>query len=241
MMEQKFDPVALRNLQGALGHQFRNKRLLFQALTHSSYAHCQGDLASSNERLEFLGDAVLELCVSVNLYRMFPQASEGELTAMRAALVNGRALGEIAAMLGIADLALKSVGAEWQGEKQRQNLGADALEALLAAVWLEGGLEAAQKAVATLFEGKWPESPPAQKPKNAKNQLQEETMRLFHALPAYRAISEAGPEHVKTFGCLAILPDGREFYGEGANRKSAEQMAAAAALAALEADCASGG
>lgn len=235
MIEDPLTNAALERLQEILGHKFRNLKLLERALTHSSYAHCQGDARQSNERLEFLGDAVLELCVSDRLFRHFPNAAEGELTSMRAALVNGRVLGEIASTLGITDLARKSIGAEWQGEKQRTSLGADALEAIIAAVYLDSGLTSANSLVSRLLAEKWPETHPQKMEKNPKNTLQEETMRLFHALPSYRLLSEQGPEHAKTFRALALLPDGREFTGEGQNRKMAEQAAAKNALNAMAA------
>lgn len=233
MIEDTLDNATLNDLQKTLEYQFNNVELLKLALTHSSWAHCQGDYLRSNERLEFLGDAVLELCVSSFLFHHFPEAPEGKLTSMRSRLVNGHNLGSIATAMGIPDLIRKSIGAEWQGEKQRENLGADALEAIIAAVYLDSGLPAAKKLVEKLFQDCWPRSLTIPSAKNSKNALQEETMRIFHALPHYRIISEMGPEHEKTFGALACLPDGREFYGEGQSRKKAEQAAAVKALAAL--------
>lgn len=230
MIKDMLDRAALENFQKTLGHHFKNIELLRLALTHSSWAHCQGDHLRSNERLEFLGDAVLELCVSSFLFHHFSEAPEGKLTSMRSHLVNGRSLGEIAISLGIPDLMRKSIGAEWQGAKQRQSLGADALEAVIAAVYLDSGFPAAMRVAERLFHDSWDGAGQTPSRKNSKNALQEETMRLFHALPNYRIVSESGPEHAKVFGALACLPDGREFYGEGGNRKKAEQAAAAKAL-----------
>ena len=232
-MQKNISPnPKILQLQNELGYHFKNLQLLELALTHSSFAHAQGKAWLNNERLEFLGDAALELCVSDMLYRNFPNATEGQLTSMRARLVNGRALGEIAEKLNLPELARKSIGEEWQGEKQRQSLGADALEAIIAAVFLDGGFKAAWQLSARLF--KKCDATAGKQDKNPKNALQEKTMSLFRALPKYETLSENGPEHAKIFHVQVNLPNGKKFTGNGTNRKKAEQEAARNALEFLK-------
>ena len=219
-------------LELRLGHRFGNGNLLATALTHSSWANEAGHPGAHNERLEFLGDAVLELCVSSELFRRFPEAREGDLTRMRAHLVSTPSLAALACELGIDRAILLGRGEESQGGRQRENILADAVEAVLAAVYEDGGFAAAQMAVARVFAARWPDAPEKPQANNAKSQLQELTQRLFRACPVY-ALGASGPEHAKIFEIRLTLPDGREFFARNTSCKKAEQDAAAHALQAL--------
>ena len=220
-------------LELRLGHRFGNGNLLATALTHSSWANEAGHPGAHNERLEFLGDAVLELCVSSELFRRFPEAREGDLTRMRAHLVSTPSLAALACELGIDRAILLGRGEESQGGRQRENILADAVEAVLAAVYEDGGFAAAQMAVARVFAARWPDAPEKPQANNAKSQLQELTQRLFRACPGYALVGASGPEHARIFEIRLTLPDGREFFARNTSCKKAEQDAAAHALQAL--------
>lgn len=220
-------------LEQSLGHKFGNGDLLTTALTHSSWANEAGCPGAHNERLEFLGDAVLELCISSELFARFPDAREGELTRMRARLVSTVSLANLAGELGIDRALLLGRGEESQGGRQRENILADAVEAVLAAIYEDGGFEAAQRAVGRIFASHWPEALKKTQTNNAKSQLQELTQRLFKACPVYALVGASGPEHAKIFEICLTLPDGREFFARNTSCKKAEQDAAAHALQAL--------
>lgn len=230
MNEKKRRNAELEALQQRIGYQFKDSALLELALTHSSYAHDQGLTQAHNERLEFLGDAVLELCVSSDLYQAFSEASEGQMTVMRANLVNGHTLAEISDSIGLTELVRKSVGEEWQGSKQKETLAADALEALIGAIYLECGFVSVKAVVKDLLLSRWPRNLESPATGDSKSKLQEWTMRHSRSLPSYSTISESGPEHAKIFMVMVKLPTGEEFLGTGQNRRKAEQAAAAKAL-----------
>lgn len=222
-----------KGLEQRLGHKFGNAELLFTALTHSSWANEAGCPGAHNERLEFLGDAVLELCVSSELFRRFPEAREGDLTRMRAHLVSTASLAGVAVELGIDNALLLGRGEEIQGGRQRETILADAVEAVLAAVYEDGGFAAAQRAVGRIFASHWPEALEKPQANNAKSRLQELTQRLFKGCPVYALAGASGPEHAKIFEVCLTLPDGREFFARNTSCKKAEQDAAAHALQAL--------
>lgn len=223
-------------LQKNIPYRFGQVKLLMAALTHSSYANEQQDGAVHNERLEFLGDAVLELCISEELYRRFPGAREGELTAMRSRLVNQDTLASLARKIGLGEAIILGKGEEAQGGRERDSLLSDAFEALLGAIFLDGGFEAARKAILGLFNGLWPRQEARPKSKDGKSRLQEVTQQLFKARPLYSLISSEGPEHDKIFRVRLEIPEGAVFIAEGSSVKRAEQAAAHAALAKLEAE-----
>ncbi|MDR2745234.1 MAG: ribonuclease III [Desulfovibrio sp.] len=222
-------------LEKRLGHVFARPELLTQALTHSSLANERPGSPEHNERLEFLGDAVLELCVSSALFRRFPLAREGELSAMRSRLVSAGSLARLARELGLDKLLLLGRGEEMQGGRCRDSVLSDVFEALLAAVYEDGGFAAALAAVENLFAPYWPgldEEP--RRPKDYKSRLQEKTLQLFRDRPIYQGKGSHGPDHARIFVVALRLPDGREFPGSGASCKGAEQDAARMALAALQ-------
>lgn len=222
-------------LEERLDHVFARPELLDLALTHSSWANECGGGQRHNERQEFLGDAVLELCVSWELFRRFPKAREGELTKLRARLVSTVSLAERARQLGLDGLLKLGRGEERQGGRDRDSVLSDVLEAVLAAVYEDGGFAAAQKAVARIFEQHWPQTAGQTQRKDCKTRLQEMAQQLFKDRPVYALLASRGPEHAKIFEVSLHLPDGREFMASGTSCKKAEQEAARLALLALEA------
>jgi ribonuclease III len=218
-------------------HGFAQISLLEAALTHSSYANENNSETPGgphNERLEFLGDAVLELVVSAELFGRFPEASEGALTRLRAKLVNEPTLAGLARKLGLKNELLLGKGEEAQGGRERGALLADTLEAVFGAVFIDGGFEAARKTILAVFEDLWPASAETPKTKDHKSKLQELTQQRFGARPLYRLADSSGPEHAKTFHVTLSLPDGQTFTSQGPSLKKAEQRAAHEALEQLK-------
>lgn len=220
-------------LQQLLSYHFSQVKHMELALTHSSYANEHG-LTGDNERLEFLGDAVLELSVSQMLYRRFPDQPEGMLTRLRAEMVSEPSLAALARDIGIDTLIRLGKGEEQQGGRKRNALLADALEAVFGAVFLDGGYQAAEEVVEGLFEDRIPDDPGAPRPKDPKSSLQELTQKIFRDRPTYTLTGSLGPEHAKVFETRLDLPDGRSVRARGPSVKKAEQKAAAKALALLE-------
>ncbi len=214
-----------------IGHRFGDPGLLAQALTHRSAG------APHNERLEFLGDSLVNLIIADALYQRWPQVDEGALTRARAELVRESALAPIARSLELGSRLTMGPGEMKSGGHRRDSILADALEAVVAAVYLDGGFEACRAVVLPWFEAAMAALPPPHKVgKDAKTRLQEWLQGRQKPLPVYSLISETGEEHAKTFmvGCALAEPH-VETEGEGGSRRAAEQVAAEAALAALEA------
>ncbi len=216
-----------------LGHKFKDLSLLDQALRHSSFVHEQPETGPSNERLEFLGDAVLALTVSHLLLGAFPADSEGELSKRRSALVNTQQLAALARQMNLGVHLLLGRGEEQQGGREKTSLLADALEAVLAAVFLDGGLKAA-KAFTKRWFADLLAAPEAVAWRDDKTALQEFTQAQVKKSPTYRLIEESGPDHARCFRVEVRL--GRQVLGQGEGRtkKQAEQMAARLALAFLK-------
>jgi ribonuclease-3 len=216
--------------------------LLTLALTHRSYAYEHGGLPT-NERLEFLGDSVLSIVVTEQLYREHPDLPEGQLAKLRASVVNMHALAGVAAGLGGDGLEDEGLGAhlylgrgeELTGGRTKASILADATEALIGAVYLEHGLEIARGVVLRLFDGLLLSAPLLGAGLDWKTSLQELTAAASLGVPEYR-IAEDGPDHLKTFTATAVVAD-REFgSGEGRTKKEAEQKAAELAWRALTAE-----
>ena len=222
-------------LEQTLDYHFQNRALLERALTHSSYANEFGLGAAHNERQEFLGDAVLELCVSWELYRRFPNTREGDLTRLRSALVNTGSFANRAREIGLDRLLLLGRGEESQGGRKRDSVLSDVFEAVLAAVYEDGGFAAAQHTVSCVFRQIWPESPDeGRKELDHKTYLQECVQHLFNGdRPVYTQVSASGPSHARQFTVEVHLPDGSRCTAEGTSCKKAEQSAAALALEEL--------
>lgn len=222
-------------LQAAVHHRFARPELLSRALVHSSHANENPGEGEDNERLEFLGDAVLELAVSEELFRRFPTADEGRLTSVRAKMVREKTLAEVARSLALPEFLKLGRGEEAQGGRERDSILADLVEAVIGAVFLDGGFAAARDCVLHLLDGRWPEAAQLPASKDYKSRLQEVTQEKYKARPVYHLVSSQGPEHTKVFTVRLELPGGQSTEGEGGSLKKAEQLAASRALKLLEA------
>jgi ribonuclease-3 len=216
-------------LEKRLGHRFASPQLLEQALTHRSRG------ADNNERLEFLGDGVLGCAVADELYARFPQLSEGKLTRLRASLVREEALAGVAKSLGIGEFLRLGEGELAAGPEPRPSILADALEAVLGAVFLDAGYEAARKTVLAAFGPLIDRLDPERPAKDAKTRLQEMLQATHRKLPQYRVVSVEGEAHKQSFmvECYVSELDLR-VTGTGTSRQRAEQQAAKAMLERLE-------
>jgi len=220
-------------LQHQLGYAFRDPALLRLALTHPSVAHEQGAPLQTNQRLEFLGDAVLQLVLTRELYENFPAVGEGPLTKARAKLVNRRTLAEHARRLGLGKHLIVSRGEEIHGGRERGSALADAFEALLGAVFLDGGFEVAREFILRQFQGASGELSVIPILENPKGELQELLQAISSEAPRYHAVSATGPDHDRVFECT-VHHNGLELArGQGKSKKAAESEAALAALRKL--------
>ncbi len=235
-MQPKFHEEDLNLLEATLDYRFKDRTLLERALTHSSYANEFGNGQAHNERQEFLGDAVLELCVSWELYTRFPSTREGDLTRLRSGLVNTASFARRARDTGIDKLIRLGRGEEGQGGRNRDSVLSDAFEAVLGAVYEDGGFTAARRVVNHIFKNVWPCDPnEGRKELDHKTHLQECVQHLFNGYrPVYNQVAVTGPSHARQFTVSVRLPDGRVFEACGTSCKKAEQSAAALALAALQ-------
>lgn len=225
----------LAELQQRLGYTFRDENLLLLALTHPSIAHEANVPTQHNQRLEFLGDAVLGLILSQALYEKFPGADEGMLTKVRAKLVNAASLAAHGRAASLGTCLILSRGEENTGGRERSSALADAFESLLGAIFLDGGFEAAREFVLREFTGDFVELTLSAGIENPKGELQEMLQAKSAVPPVYQLISAAGPDHDRNFIC-AVLHDGVELArGSGKSKKSAESDAAVTALKVLRA------
>ena len=222
----------MKTLEEKLGYTFQNQKLLENALTHSSCANESRGRLSSNERLEFLGDSILGMVVADHLYRNHPDLPEGELTRTRAALVCEESLVEVAQELGLGEYLRLGKGEEAGGGRQRPSIRADAVEAVLAAVYLDGGIGSARKIIQKYILSR--EVAGLTKPHDYKTALQELVQRESGQVLRYRLTGEEGPDHNKRFFVAVELSGNCVGSGTGRSKKEAEQMAAKAAIEALE-------
>ena len=219
----------LAELERRLGYRFANPDLARQALTHRSFG------APHNERLEFLGDSLLNCAVATLLYERFPQLPEGDLSRLRAALVNQSSLSEVALGLGLGDRLRLGEGELKSGGFRRPSILADSLEALLGAVFLDSGFDAARGAVANIFAEKLERAVDKPVDKDPKTALQEHLQGRGLALPRYSVQKTEGEAHEQTFIVECRVDDlGTMASGKGASRRAAEQAAAEGVLAQLE-------
>lgn len=223
----------LAELQHRLGYQFRDGNLLRLAVTHPSVAHESGEPSAHNQRLEFLGDAVLQLVLTQKLYEQFSSFDEGPLTKARAKLVNRRALTERARALELGPHLILSHGEEASGGRERSSILADAFEALLGAFFLDGGLEAVREFILREFSGAFDEIGTIPTIENPKGELQELLQVHSPAAPEYRVTSVTGPEHDRVFECTVHHGGAELARGGGKSKKAAESDAALAALKKL--------
>ena len=222
----------IKNLEMAIGYQFRNISLLQNALTHSSYANERWhNSLMSNERLEFLGDSVLGMLVADYLYQSFPDRPEGELTRMRADMVCERTLAKVANQLKLGEHLLLGKGEEQGGGRGRDSILADAVESVIAACYLDGGMDAAIRFIQKFILV----NVPVTKLHNAdyKTALQEKVQQKKNQMLTYRLTGESGPDHDKQFFVELLLNGEPVGTGTGSSKKRAEQDAARVAMEKL--------
>lgn len=221
-----FTPLQIR-----LGHTFTNSDLLVEALTHRSYLNEHRDYAGShNERLEFLGDAVLELAVTNFLFKKFPAKPEGELTSYRAALVNTVSLAETAQALDINAFLLLSKGESKDTGRARDVILADAFEAIIGAIYLDAGYETAEVFITNHLCRKIDDVIKKRSYQDAKSRFQEVAQEKRGITPNYETLSEIGPDHAKVFTVGVFIGTVEIARGEGVSKQEAEQVAARAGL-----------
>ena len=217
-------------LQDKLHYEFDDARLFEQALTHRSAS------GANNERLEFLGDAVLDFVISEALYRDYPDASEGDLSRLRAALVRDASLASIARELGIGEHLRLGSGERKSGGHRRQSILADALEAVFGAVFLDAGFGAAKALIESLFAERLANLPPVDELRDPKTRLQEWLQGRQRDLPLYELIEVTGEAHKQRFSVSCAVANHAEVTrGEGSSRRNAEQQAAKKMLESLKA------
>jgi ribonuclease-3 len=220
-----------KTFENNVGISFTDMELLRQAFTHRSYLNeHRGESAGHNERLEFLGDAVLELISTHYLYEKFPTKDEGELTAYRAALVNATTCAEVANEIGINDYLLLSRGESKDTGRARGVLLANALEALIGAIYLDQGYDAARAFITAHLFPKIDDIVKNRLWQDAKSALQEKSQESHGVTPHYLVIRETGPDHDKQFIVGVFIKDNQIAEGEGKSKQEAEQSAARAAL-----------
>ena len=220
-------------LQDRLGYVFRDSALLQLALTHPSVAHEQGSPVQTNQRLEFLGDAVLQLVLTRELYEKFTGFGEGPLTKARAKLVNRRTLAERARHLGLGRHLILSRGEEQHGGRERLSALADTYEALLGAILLDGGFGPASDFILRQFQAAFGGLSVIPVLENPKGELQELLQAVSPEAPEYQVVSASGPDHDRLFECTVHHAGVELARGQGKSKKAAESEAALAALAKL--------
>ncbi len=219
----------LRPLENQLGYRFKDRRKLVEALTHKSYKK-----PYNNERLEFLGDAVLDLIVGEYLYSRFPNAREGELSKMRASLVNEAGFKKLADALRLGDYIYISAAEENNRGRQKPSLLSNAFEALMGAIYLEAGLDEVRRIAINLIEACYPKIDLGSLFKDYKTTLQELTQAKFGVIPDYVLKDSFGPDHNKEFEVQVYVNDRLLATAKGKSKKSAQQEAARAALKLLK-------
>jgi ribonuclease III len=224
-------PLDFTNLEKTLGVEFKDKELLKKALTHRSYVNENPkDAEVHNERLEFLGDAVLELVVTEYLYAKFPEKPEGELTSLRAALVNAVILGDITNELGVNDFLLLSRGEAKDVGRARLTILANAFEAIVGAIYLDQGYLSSQSFIERVVLNHIDEVLEKKLYRDAKSLFQEEAQEKEGTTPTYKVLGESGPDHDKHFVVGVFLGEHMVAQGEGISKQTAQQVAAENAL-----------
>jgi ribonuclease III len=225
----------LSSLENELGYEFKDIGLLREALQHSSYVNEQHDPAlQDNERLEFLGDAVLDLVITHILMNHFPQTREGELSRMRAAIVNESQLAAVAQKLNLGQYLLLGKGEALSRGEEKSSILADALEAVIAAVYVDGGLKSAFDVIERQFSRVISQVGERLAAEDFKSRLQELVQVRFKTIPHYTVIAESGPDHDKTFEVRLSIGTFLTTHGTGKSKKAAEQAAAQVAFEQLQ-------
>jgi ribonuclease-3 len=228
--------VDIISLENKIGVFFKNENILKEALTHRSYLNENPSWKlPHNERLEFLGDAVLELVSTEYLWRVRPKFEEGLLTLLRAALVNTKMLSKIAEEIGLQKYLLVSKGESQMSGRAMETILADAFEALTGAIYVDQGFEAAEKFVSRFVLSRLEEIEKGQLYKDPKSLLQEISQADFRVTPEYRILSESGPDHARIFTVGVYFGNDLQGEGSGASKQEAETDAAKKALEKLEA------
>jgi len=217
----------LGRLETTLRTEFADRAVIVMSLTHRSYAFEQG--GQNNERLEFLGDAVLGLIVTDLIYAWYPDLPEGDMAKLRASVVNMPVLAEIARSIKLGEELLLGKGEEMSGGREKSSILADALEAVIGAVYLDGGLDSAQRLIEELFSDHIREHVESGEVRDFKTSLQELAVADSGAVPSYR-LTATGPDHAKRFKALVYIDGQMQGEGEGRSKKSAEQAAAREAM-----------
>jgi ribonuclease III len=228
---------ALVALQTSIGWTFREADLLHRAVAHRSWCAESGE--QSNERLEFLGDAVLGLAVTEYIFNTYPDLSEGDLAKMRAGVVNSLVLADVARAIGLGENLLLGKGEDATGGRDKTSILADALEALIGAVYSDGGWEPAAHVVMTLLQDRIVISADGPGGQDYKTRLQELVAHRFEQLPIYRTEDE-GPDHAKQFFATVFVMGSVRGTGQGKSKKQAEQAAAREAWTAISSELANG-
>ncbi|RAX57638.1 ribonuclease III [Helicobacter monodelphidis] len=218
----------LNILEERLGYVFKDKNLLVEALTHKSYKH-----AISNERLEFLGDAVLDLLVGQFLFLKFPKAQEGELSKMRAAMVNENGFSQLARNLDLGKFIYLSIAEENNQGREKKSLLSDAFEAIFGAIYLEAGISTAQEIIFRILHETYKNMNLKSLLRDHKTMLQELTQAMFGEIPEYVILNTSGPDHKKEFEVAVFILGTQAAKAYGGSKKEAQQEAARIALADL--------
>ena len=227
------EPASRNSLPSKLPYRFHDGSLLERALTHRSSLSKSRHTIGSNERLEFLGDAVLGFLITEELYRRFPNASEGHLTRVKSHVVSHERLAEAAGKLGLGGHLILGVGEDQSGGRNRHSILADAFEALLGAIYLDGGMEAARRFVADALFKRIGKSVDYRQQENYKSWLLEHVQSEGNRAPSYRVAGESGPDHAKEFTVEVVVRSQVLGTGRGNSKKKAEQAAARSALETL--------
>ncbi len=218
------------SIEERLNYTFKSQTLLNEALSHPSLSSEIRPAPPDNQRLEYLGDAVVELVISTHLYHRFPEFQEGVLTKLRASVVSKPALAAAARTIDLGSALFMSNGESGSGGRNRDSNLADALEAVIGAIYLDSGLEAAKEVSLQLLSNQLESLNPKRSQGNAKGELQEILQQLTPEAPSYKVISEEGPPHDRTFVCEVTWRSKPLGQGSGPSKKSAEAKAAQAAL-----------
>ncbi len=213
--------MKIEKLEESLGYQFKNKELITEALTHRSY---KKDF--NNERLEFLGDAVLDLIVGEYLYFLFPKAEEGMLSKLRAALVNEESFTRVAKRINLGDFLQLSAAEENNNGREKPSILSSAFEAVIGAIYLEAGFEKVKDVALKLIKAEFPVITPEELLKDYKTTLQEITQAHFGVVPEYRLLGTSGPDHKKEFEIGVFIHDKEYATAKGKSKKQAQQEGA---------------
>jgi ribonuclease III len=225
----------IKKLEKNIGYEFKNKELLIAAITHRSYSYeLNGKTGCDNEKLEFLGDTVLNFVITDLIYKRNPGYTEGELSKLRASLIKEHTLAQIAKQLDLGRFLLLGKGEELTGGREKPSLLSNAYEAVLAAIFLDSGFRAVYKTIKKHFSDSVFDVSLIQFNIDYKSQVQEESHRIFKTLPQYKLIKKSGPDHKQMFHVELTINKKPISEGTGSSKKEAEQSAAKKALGILK-------